>query len=62
MARTIIQQVTSINQFVLMVFYTGTHLWQFRVISPEGSVYGKRMVYNSAQAAESAGRKWLEHS
>lgn len=61
MTRTIIQQVTSINQFVLMVFYTGTHLWQFRVISPEGSVYGKRKVYNSAQAAEHAGRKWVEH-
>jgi hypothetical protein len=45
-----------------MVFYTGTHLWQFRVISPEGSVYGKRKVYNSAQAAEHAGRKWVEHS
>jgi hypothetical protein len=45
-----------------MVFYTGTHLWQFRVISPEGSVYGKQKVYNSAQAAESAGRKWLEHA
>ncbi|MBF2064336.1 MAG: hypothetical protein IGS39_07930 [Calothrix sp. C42_A2020_038] len=60
MARTIIQQVTSINHFVLMVFYTGTDLWQFRVISPEGGVYGKCKVYHSARAAEHAGRKWLE--
>lgn len=60
MSKTIVQQVISINQYILMVFYTSGHSWQFRVISPEGCVYGERKTYYSAQAAENAGRTWLK--
>lgn len=60
MTKTIIDQVISINSYVLIVFYTSAHSWQFRVISPLGSIYGERKTYYSAQAAESAGRNWLK--
>jgi hypothetical protein len=41
------------------VFYTSTRCWQFRVMSPDGAVYGEKKIYYSAGAAETAGREWV---
>jgi len=53
-----IYTITNINGYTLTVFYSQAHCWQFRVISPVGSVYGSKAIYYSAQAAEAAGREW----
>lgn len=37
-----------------------TEEMQFRVISPGGKVFGERKIYYSAEAAEKAGREWIE--
>lgn len=60
MSKTIIETVTSINGYMLMVFYTPKDSWQFRILSGEGAVYGEQKNFSSARAAESIGRKWLE--
>jgi hypothetical protein len=43
-----------------MVYFCDTQEWQFRVISPGGAVFGEHKLYYSAQAAEKAGREWIE--
>lgn len=60
MSKTVIETVTIINGYMLMVFYTPAHSWQFRILSKEGAVYGEQKTYYSARAAENVGRKWLE--
>ncbi|BAZ18702.1 hypothetical protein NIES4071_105870 (plasmid) [Calothrix sp. NIES-4071] len=60
MDKTVIETVTIINGYMLMVFYTRAHSWQFRILSKEGAVYGEKKTYYSARAAEATGRKWLE--
>jgi hypothetical protein len=42
---------------VLIVFRD--RLWQFRVLSPDGSIYGQTKNYYTAEAAEAAGREWV---
>jgi hypothetical protein len=54
-----IHAVININGYTLIVFYTNAQCWQFRVISPGGSVYGEEKIYYSADAAEAAGREWV---
>ncbi len=66
MTKTVIHAVIGINNCTLIVFYTNSHCWQFRVIS-NGSVYGERKIYYTAEAAIreasppaiAAGRKWV---
>ncbi|MBG1259929.1 hypothetical protein [Nostoc commune] len=43
----------------LLVFYTDAHCWQFRLISPGGTVFEERKIYYTAQAAEKVGREWI---
>jgi hypothetical protein len=60
MTKTTVHLVTSIQNVTLMVFHTDAHCWQFRVVSPGGAVFGERKIYYSAEAAEKAGREWIE--
>ncbi|MGM3308898.1 hypothetical protein ACSQ6I_23455 [Anabaena sp. WFMT] len=48
------------NNQILMVFYTAVHAWEFRIISPDGSVYGKKGIYYTADAALRAGKEWVQ--
>jgi hypothetical protein len=34
-------------------------LWQFRVLSSDGAIYGQAKGYYTAQAAEKIGREWV---
>ena len=43
----------------LIVFYTETNCWQFRVISSDGAASGERKLYYTPEAAERAGRNWI---
>jgi hypothetical protein len=58
----VIHPITEINNCILVVFYTNARCWQFRVISCDGSVYGEKKIYYTAEAAEAAGRKWVRES
>jgi hypothetical protein len=60
MTQTIIRAVIGIFGVTLIVFYTESHCWQFRVISSGGVVFGERKLYYSAEAAERAGRDWIK--
>ena len=42
---------------ILVVFRDS--LWQFRVLSSDGSLYGRTSHYYTAEAAERAGREWV---
>lgn len=42
---------------ILMVYRDS--LWQFRVISSDGSIYGHTSHYYTHEAAEAAGREWV---
>lgn len=37
-----------------------TEEMQFRVISPDGAMFGERKIYYTAEAAEKAGQEWIE--
>lgn len=60
MAHTTIHLLVSIDKLILMVYFCDTQEWQFRLISPGGAVFGEHKLYYSAQAAEKAGREWIE--
>lgn len=51
MTSTTIHLVAGIQGVILMVFYTESHCWQFRVISSGGAVFGEQKLYYSAEAA-----------
>ncbi|MBW4564752.1 MAG: hypothetical protein KME32_27235 [Mojavia pulchra JT2-VF2] len=59
MNQTIVHLVTDIQNFILLVFYTEENSWQFRVVSPGGTVFGERRLYYTPEAAEKAGREWI---
>ena len=59
MTKTVVHTVLGINNRTLIIFYTQSKCWQFRVISCDGSVYGERKIYYTAEAAEAAGREWV---
>lgn len=54
-----ITTLIAINNYILVVFYTAAHAWEFRIISPDGSVYGKKGIYYSASAALKVAREWV---
>jgi hypothetical protein len=56
---TTIHLVVGIHNFTLLVFYTETDCWQFRLISSGGAVFGERKLYYTPEAAEKAGREWI---
>ena len=51
--------VVIINNNTLLVFYTESDCWQFRLISAGGEVFGERKLYYTPEAAEKAGREWI---
>ncbi|HEY9634842.1 MAG TPA: hypothetical protein V6D14_15675 [Coleofasciculaceae cyanobacterium] len=55
-----IHLVVNTSVGTLLVFYTSGHCWQFRVLSPGGKVFGERRIFYTAEAAERAGREWVE--
>lgn len=59
MTQTIVNAVIGIFGVTLIVFYTESHCWQFRVISSGGVVFGERKLYYTPEAAERAGRDWI---
>jgi hypothetical protein len=61
MTPTTVHQVISINRFILVVFYTESHCWQFRIMGAAGVVCGERKLYFTPEAAEKAGREWIEN-
>ncbi|MBD2207782.1 hypothetical protein H6G33_36340 [Calothrix sp. FACHB-1219] len=54
-----IQSISIINGCTLLVYYTSGKSWQFRVISPEGEVYGSRKIFYTSEAARVAGVSWV---
>jgi hypothetical protein len=54
-----IQSLSLINGCTLLVFYTPGKCWQFRVISPSGSVYGLEKIFYTPEAAKEAGLSWV---
>ncbi|MBW4606708.1 MAG: hypothetical protein KME22_05645 [Hassallia sp. WJT32-NPBG1] len=59
MKRLQIQHFSAINGYILLVFYSPGKCWQFRVISPDGSVYGFKNIFYTSEAARKAGVSWL---
>jgi hypothetical protein len=59
MTTTKIHSVVCIHSRVLVVFYTSCKYWQFRIVSPDGTVFGDYPIYFSAEAAAKAGREWI---
>ncbi|MEH2202753.1 MAG: hypothetical protein V7K53_01565 [Nostoc sp.] len=56
MTNTKIHSVVCIHSRVLVVFYTPGKCWQFRIISPDGIMFGDCPIYYSPEAAAKAGR------
>lgn len=56
---TKVHLVAGIGDVTLLVFYTESHCWQFRLISSGGEVFGERKLYYTPEAAEKAGREWI---
>ncbi len=60
MTTTKIHLVVAMQEIILLVFYTETDCWQLRVISAGGVIFGERKLYFTPEAAEKAGREWIE--
>lgn len=56
-----IHLLVGIRGLTLLVFYTESDCWQFRLLSLGGSVFGQRKIYFTAQAAEQAAREWINN-
>lgn len=54
-----IQSLSAINNCILLVFYTSGKCWQFRLISPDNSVYGSEKIFYTPEAARVAGVSWI---
>ena len=52
-----IQTLTITPMGILIVFQD--NLWQFRVLSSDGAIYGHTNQYYTAEAAEEVGRQWV---
>ncbi len=53
-----VHSLISVQDFILLVYYSDAGAWQFRVISGN-AIFGERKIYYSAEAAEKAGREWI---
>jgi hypothetical protein len=60
MTTTKIHSVTCTCGFTLVVYYTISSSWQFRVISPSGTIFGESKIYYTAYSAQKAGREWIK--
>jgi hypothetical protein len=48
----------TITPFGILVVFQD-NLWQFRVLSSDGAIYGHTNYYYTAKAAEEVGRQWV---
>ncbi|MBW4555305.1 MAG: hypothetical protein KME59_05085 [Trichormus sp. ATA11-4-KO1] len=55
-----IHLVVGIDNVTLSVFYTEADCWEFRLISPGGTVFGEGKLYYTPEAAEKAAREWIQ--
>ncbi len=61
MSVTTLHAVIGVQSLTLAVFYTDdAEAWQFRILSAGGTVFGESKIYFSPEAAERAGREWIE--
>ncbi|HBB35174.1 MAG TPA: hypothetical protein DDZ80_21750 [Cyanobacteria bacterium UBA8803] len=51
--------ITHIRRNLLIVMYTSEKDWLFRAINAEGEVLQEQTGFETAMAAEKAGRNWL---
>jgi hypothetical protein len=56
---TKIHLISRVKDCTLAVFYTESDHWQYRVISPCGTVFGNCKLFYTQLAAEKAGREWI---
>ncbi len=54
---TKIHLLTATPMGILIVYRD--RLWQFRVLSSDGAIYGHTSQYYTSEAAETAGREWV---
>ncbi|HEY9635214.1 MAG TPA: hypothetical protein V6D14_17565 [Coleofasciculaceae cyanobacterium] len=57
MPTTKIHLLTITRMGILIVYHN--RLWQFRVLSSDGAIYGHTSRYYTSEAAEKAGREWV---
>jgi hypothetical protein len=57
MSLTKIHLLTITPMGILVVFRD--NLWQFRVLSSDGAIYGHSSNYYTSEAAEKVGRQWV---
>jgi hypothetical protein len=57
---THIRIFTAYRGYLLTVFFTKLHCWQFRVTTLTGDVFGMQLPYDSADVAERVGRNWID--
>jgi hypothetical protein len=59
MTLTKIHLLTTTPLGILVVYFTNGGGWEFRVLN-NGSIFGHSKTYYTAQAAERAGRVWVD--
>ncbi|HBB34451.1 MAG TPA: hypothetical protein DDZ80_27730 [Cyanobacteria bacterium UBA8803] len=55
-----IHLLTIFQDYLLLVFHTESHCWQFRVTTPAGEVFGMQLPYDSPDVAERVARNWID--
>ena len=55
-----IHQMTIFQDHLLLVFYTNSYGWEFRVTNPTGEIFGMQLPYDSPNIAERVGRNWID--
>lgn len=56
-----IHELTVFQGYLLLVFYTNSTGWQFRVTNQAGEIFGMQLPYDTANAAERVGRNWIDY-
>lgn len=60
MPATRIHLFTIFQDYLLLVFHTDAHCWQFRVLNSTGEIFGMALHYDSPYLAERVGRNWID--
>ncbi|HEY9607460.1 MAG TPA: hypothetical protein V6C85_38100 [Allocoleopsis sp.] len=60
MTQAKIHLIVSMQKLTLLVFCTHAYACQFRVLHSSGAVFGRRLIFSSAEAAERSGRAWVK--
>ena len=58
MATAVKIHTLTITPFGILVVFQD-NLWQIRILSSDGAIYGQTNHYYTAQAAEEVGRQWV---